>query len=148
MAEEDEESLRQRLTREREQRRDDGQLERFREGKFKPINPKQREQLERRMAQSDPPPALQRPPQPAAKVEAGLVGPLIAGKNLNLTVLEFVFLSDATTGFATISQNPAYEEIHYWRNGLYVGNESPEDPGAPAPADLVEQTVVNLVQTV
>lgn len=126
MAEEDEESLRQRLTREREQRRDDGQLERFREGKFKPINPKQREQLERRMAQSDPPPALQRPPQPAAKVEAGLgaIG-VVDGGNLDLVKSVYQIVS-----FPPYLQGPiGAQRRFYFRSGLYVG--SSEEMSAP-----------------
>lgn len=84
-------------------------------------------------------------------VTDGLVTDVVGftgASNLNLKVLQFNYTNNFMgSGSAHISQDTSYEEMHYWRNGRYVGQELPEAAGDPPPDGLIEQTVINLQET-
>lgn len=66
----------------------------------------------------------------------------LVGKNLNLTVVKFEWAAAGPEG----SMKRLYEytdRVHYWRGGVYIGTTNPAD----APADLIEQTITQMVES-
>lgn len=79
-------------------------------------------------------------------VKDGLISSLLkdddSGGNLNLTVVTFEWAASGPDG-SMMRLSEYTDQVHYWRDGVYIGTTNPAD----APAGLVEQTITHMVES-
>jgi hypothetical protein len=79
-------------------------------------------------------------------VKDGLISSLLkdddSGGNLNLTVVTFEWAASGPDG-SMMRLSEYTDQVHYWRDGVYIGTTNPAD----APAGLIEQTITHMVES-